>query len=84
MQFIHPKLQKRQSHPPRTTRLASRPPSGKSAGLMPPAVGVGGGSSPRFSRSASASIEGSGRMFASVCLSALPWLETGSVVVVVS
>ena len=72
MQLIQPKLTKRQDQPPRTTSQASSPPSGKSAGLIPPCTGSGFGMTPFLSRSASASTSDSGNILASVCLFWLP------------
>jgi hypothetical protein len=69
-QFIQPKEVKRQHHPPRTTNQASKPPSGKSAGLIPPVTGFG--TTPACSRSASASTLDSGKIFAPVSLFCWP------------
>lgn len=60
MQLINPNVQNSPHHPPKTTVHALSPPSGKSAGFMPggPAF-AGGGCTPVFSRSASATVSGS-------------------------
>jgi len=69
MQLIQPKLQANAHQLPKTTSHASRPPSGKSAGFVPPATGPAGLSSkPPFSRSACASASFSGNMLAWVSL----------------
>lgn len=69
MQFIQPKEQKRAHQQPRITSQASKPPSGKSAGLVPPATEPTGLSSkPPFSRSACASASFSGKILAWVSL----------------
>lgn len=69
MQLIQPKLQNRAHQHPKTTSHASTPPSGKSAGFIPPTTGpVGFSSKPPLSRSACACASFSGKILASVSL----------------